>query len=79
MKAIRLSATDANLNIQSVVIVYQNGTHRSLNTLNGTLQENDTKTAIFNLGIVSKVIITASSPNPIGSRAKLLVSAGMPQ
>lgn len=78
MKALKISAADAPINIQSAVIVYQNGMHRSLDALLGTLHGNP-KTALFNLGNVARVIITATSPNVIGSRGSLLVSAGMPQ
>ena len=79
MKALRLSVADASINIQSAVIVYQNGTHRSLDLLLGHLQNGSTKQVVFNPSHVKRVIITAASPNPIGSRGNLFVEAGMPQ
>ena len=78
VKAIRISAADAKLNIQSAMITYANGTHRSLDNLLGYINEGETKQMVFPAGHIQKVTFTASSPNPIGSRGTLMVMAGMP-
>jgi hypothetical protein len=78
VKAIRISAANAGVNIQSAVITYTNGQHRSLDQLLGGLGEGQTKQMIFPAGHIQNVTFTASSPNPIGSRGTLMVMAGVP-
>ncbi len=76
-KAIKLDVTKASVRIQSAVVKYSDGSSYILNDAVGLMQEGEHKTIFFPRGHVERIEITASSPNPIGSRGQLAMMAGM--
>ena len=66
------------VDIKEVVVVFGNGEHRQMYELTGYLRDGESRRAqLYNLRNVQKVIVTATSPQLIGSRGKYAVKLGI--